>query len=205
MIKKWFLLSRAYFVYPIVPGIVDATAYFAQAAKEATVSTIVNMSQVSARREAKSHAAFNHWMAERVFDWSGLTVTHLQPTFFAEWFLYYAQSIKDGLVQMPFGESKHAPIAAEDIARVIVSILENPSAHKGKTYQLFGPKEYTYPEAVTEISAILGHKITYERISLEAFREWGLKSSRKRSPFFAQHVFEVAQDHVAVFSPAPTR
>jgi NAD(P)H dehydrogenase (quinone) len=74
VIKKWLLLSRAYFVYPIVPGIVDATAYFAQAAKEATVSTVVNMSQVSARREAKSHAAFNHWMAERVFDWSGLTV-----------------------------------------------------------------------------------------------------------------------------------
>jgi NAD(P)H dehydrogenase (quinone) len=95
----------------------------------------------------------------------------LQPTFFAEWFLYYAQSIKDGLVQMPFGESKHAPIAAEDIARVFVSILENPSAYKGKTYQLFVPKEYTYPEAVTKISAILGHKITYERISLEAFRE----------------------------------
>jgi NAD(P)H dehydrogenase (quinone) len=102
---------------------------------------------------------------------------------------------------MPFGESKHAPIAAEDVARVIVSILENPSAHKGKTYQLFGPKEYTYPEAVAEISTILGHKITYERISLEAFSEWGLKRSRKRSPFFAQHVFEVAQDHAAgVFS-----
>ena len=191
-------ISGAFFVYPIVPGIVDATAYFAQAAKEATVSTVVNMSQVSARREAKSHAAFNHWMAERVFDWSGLAVTHLRPTFFAEWFLYYAQSIKDGLVQMPFGESKHAPIAAEDQARLIVSILENPSAHKGKRYQLFGPKEYTYPEAVAKISAILGHKITYERISLEAFREWGLK---RRDPFFAQHVFEVAQGHAAgVFS-----
>ena len=89
-------ISGASFVYPIVPGIVDATAYFAQAAKEAAVSTVVNMSQVSARREAKSHAAFNHWMAERVFDWSGLAVTHLRPTFFAEWFLYYVQSIKDG-------------------------------------------------------------------------------------------------------------
>jgi len=115
------------------------------------------------------------------------------PTFFAEWFLYFAPSIKDGLVQMPFGESKHAPITAEDQARVIVSILENPSAHKGKTYRLFGPKEYTWPEAVAKISAILGHN-TYERISLEAFREWGLK---RRGPFFAQHVFEVAQDHAA--------
>jgi len=191
-------ISGAYFVYPIVQGIVDATAYFAQAAKEATVSTVVNMSQVSARREAKSHSAFNHWMAERVFNWSGLAVTHLRPTFFAENFLYYAQNIKDGLVQMPFGESKHAPIAAEDQARLIVRILENPSAHRGKTYQLFGPKEYTSPEAVAEISAVLGHKITYERISLEAFREWGLKLG---GPFLAQHLFEVAQDHAAgVFS-----
>src|SRR5260221_12543464 len=123
----------AYFVYPIAPGLIEATSYFAQAAKEARVPAIVNMSQISARREAKSHAAFNHWTAERVFDWSGLAVTHLHPTFFAEWILTYAQSIKDGLVQMPFGESKHAPIAAEDQARVIASILEHPSAHQGKT------------------------------------------------------------------------
>jgi len=68
-------ISGACFVYPILPGIADATAYFAQAAKEATVSTVVNTSQVSARREAKSHAAFNHWMAERVFDWSGLRIS----------------------------------------------------------------------------------------------------------------------------------
>ena len=191
-------VSGAYFVYPIAPGLIEATAYFAQAAKEATVSTVVNLSQISARREAKSHAAFNHWTAERVFDWSGLAVTHLQPTFFAEWFLSYAQSIKDGLVQMPFGESKHAPIAAEDQAGVIASILENPSAHKGKTYQLFGPKEYTYAEAFAKISDILGRKIIYERIPLEAFREqW----EKRRDPFFAQHIFEVAQDHAAgVFS-----
>src|SRR5258708_4040116 len=145
-------VSGAYFVYPIAPGLIEATAYFAQAAKEARVPAIVNMSQISARREAKSHAAFNHWTAERVFDWSGLSVTHLHPTFFAEWFLHYARHIKDGLVHMPFGESKHAPIAAEDQARLIVSILENPSAHQGKTYQLFGPKEYTYAEAFAKIS-----------------------------------------------------
>ncbi len=179
-------------------AVIEATAYFAQAAKEAAVSAVVNMSQVSARRAAKSHAAFNHWVAERVFDWSGLAVTHLQPTFFAEWFLSYAQSIKDGLVQLPFGESKHAPIAAEDQARLIASILEHPAAHSGKTYQLFGPQEYTYPEAFALSAQIVGHPITYERIPYEVFREqW----SKRRSPFFGQHLFEVAQDHAeGVFS-----
>jgi len=33
-------ISGAFFVYPVVPVIVDATAYFAQAAKEATVSMV---------------------------------------------------------------------------------------------------------------------------------------------------------------------
>jgi uncharacterized protein YbjT (DUF2867 family) len=49
-------------------------AYFAQAAKEANVDGIVNMSQISARENSKSHAARDHWLSERVFDWSGLNV-----------------------------------------------------------------------------------------------------------------------------------
>src|SRR5262249_39815691 len=72
-------VAGAYFCYPIRPGIIQATAIFAQAAKEAGVACVVNMSQISAREDAKSHAAQDHWLAERVFDWSGLTVVHLRP------------------------------------------------------------------------------------------------------------------------------
>src|SRR6266478_2736998 len=46
----------AYFCYPIRPGILQATAYFVQAAMEAGVDGIVNMSQKPARADAKSHA-----------------------------------------------------------------------------------------------------------------------------------------------------
>ena len=125
-------VQRAYFVYPIRPGILQATAYFAQAAKEAGVDGIVNMSQISAREDAKSHAATDHWLAERVFDWSGVTVAHIRPTYFAEWLLYVAPMIKAGLLHVPFGTGKHAPIAAEDQARVIVGILEDPATNSGK-------------------------------------------------------------------------
>ena len=62
-------VEGAYVVFPILPGILQATGYFAQAAKEANLKTVVNMSQVSARREAKSPAAQDHWMAEQVFNW----------------------------------------------------------------------------------------------------------------------------------------
>ncbi len=129
-------MQRAYFVYPIRPGILQATAYFAQAAKSAGVDGIVNMSQKSAREDAKSHAATDHWLSERVFDWSGLTVAHIRPTYFAEWLLYIAPMIKAGLLHVPFGTGKHAPIAAEDQGRVIAGILEDPAAHKGQIYPL---------------------------------------------------------------------
>jgi NAD(P)H dehydrogenase (quinone) len=138
--------SAAYFVYPLLPGLVDATAYFAQAAREAGLRSIVNMSQISARRESKSHQARDHWISERVFDWSGVPVTHLRPTFFAQWLTYtYMRVRRDiaekGLISLPFGNGRHAPIAAEDQGRVISAILANPAPHSGKTYKLFGPVE----------------------------------------------------------------
>jgi len=50
-------VSAAYFNYPVAPGLVEATANFVQAASEAGVHAVVNMSQIPARREAKSNAA----------------------------------------------------------------------------------------------------------------------------------------------------
>src|SRR5215471_10826124 len=67
-------IRGAYFCYPIRPGILQATAYFAQAAKEAGVECIVNMSQKSSRENATSHAAQDHWVSEQIFDWSGVAV-----------------------------------------------------------------------------------------------------------------------------------
>jgi NAD(P)H dehydrogenase (quinone) len=194
-------VRRAYFVYPIRPGILQATAYFAQAAKEAGVDGIVNMSQKSAREDAKSHAATDHWLAERVFDWSGVTVAHIRPTYFAEWLLYLAPMIKAGRLHVPFGSGKHAPIAAEDQARVIASILEDPATHNGKVYPLFGPVEYTYRETAQVLSRVLGKSVEYKQVDFEEFKttlQAGGKASAKGrfgNDFLFQHLREVAIDH----------
>jgi NAD(P)H dehydrogenase (quinone) len=212
-------VSRAYFVYPIVPGLIEATAFFAQAASEAHVPHIVNMSQISARREAKSHAAFNHWIAERVFEWSGLAVTHLRPTFFAEWLLYDAPVIKAGTLASPLGPGKHAPVAAEDQARVIVGILESPAPHRGKVYPLFGPKEYTQVEIAQVLGRVLGKDVRYRQVTIEELlQQWASRGSAApgqvnartgygepeqlqrgelKESFVLQHIREVALDHQA--------
>jgi len=160
-------VQRAYFCYPIRPGIIQATTYFAQAAKESGIDGVVNMSQISAREDAKSHAAQDHWLAERVFDWSGLTVAHLRPTYFAEWLLYLAPMIRAGLLHVPFGPGRHAPIATEDQARVIVGILEDPASHRGKIYPLYGAVEFTYKEIAQVLSRVLGKDVQYKQVSIE--------------------------------------
>jgi NAD(P)H dehydrogenase (quinone) len=209
-------VQRAYFCYPISPGIVQATAQFAQASKEAGVEVIVNMSQRSARSDAKSIAARQHWLSERVFDWSGVPSVHVRPGFFAEWLLYLAPLIRQGRMVGPFGTTgRHAPVAAEDQARLIAAILQDPAPHIGKTYPLFGPVELTHSEIAAIISQVIGKEVRYEQVSIEKFAEL-LGGHPKQSPqntamamysdpgtltggsekmYIMQHLQEVAIDH----------
>ena len=79
-------VSAAYFCYPIdPPRLLEATAIFAQAATEANVSAVVNMSQSPARREAQYYGPREHWIAERLLDRTHMMTTHLRPTLFADW------------------------------------------------------------------------------------------------------------------------
>ena len=157
-------VRAAYFVYPISPGLLEATATFAQAAEEAGVTAIVNMSQISARRGAASDAARIHWLGERILDWSPVAATHLRPTYFAEWFtIFGAQGIReDGVLRLPFGDGRHAPITAEDQGRVIAAILEHPDDHAGQVYPLFGAVEMNHYQIADAISEALGRPVRYE-------------------------------------------
>jgi len=187
-------ITGAYFVFPIkVPGILEATAFFAQAAIEQGVSAIVNMSQISARRIAKSHAAQNHWIAERLLDRSGIPVTHLRPTFFAEWLMYLSESIRQkNMFPLPFGEARYAPIAAEDQGRVIAAILNNPGEHAGKIYPLYGLKELSQYEVADILTQVLGRKISYVPLEIKDFME--IWKELGFSPYNQQHIAAVAQD-----------
>ena len=190
-------ISSAYFLYPIAPGIIGAAAYFAQAAKETGVTTIVNMSQISARRESKSHAAQDHWISERVFDWSGVATTHLRPTFFADWLVYphFAKEIwAKKKIEFPFENGRHAPISTDDQGRVVAHVLANPAGHEGKVYTLHGPVEMNHTEIAAAMSDVLGAKIEYAPTSIEEFKR-KMEQLYKFPPFLVQHLVEVAQNY----------
>ena len=190
-------IRSAYFLHPLAPGIIGAAAYFAQAAKEAGVQAIVNMSQISARRESTSHAAQDHWISERVFDWSGVPTTHLRPTFFADWLVYphFAKEIwAKKKIEFPFENGRHAPIATDDQGRVIAHILAHPEGHEGKVYTLHGPVEMNHTEIAAVMSEVLGAKIEYAPTSIEEFKE-KMEQLYKFPPFLVQHLVEVAQNY----------
>lgn len=206
--------TGSYFCYPIAPGIVQAAAQWAQASKEADGGTIVNMSQVIARSKAGSNASLQHWLSERVLDWSGEPVVHLRPTFFTEWLLYMAPMIASGTIYASYDKGTTAFVAAEDQGRVIASILQTPDEHVGKTYPLYGPKEHTFAELVEVTGSVLGRKLSYQQVPFAAmfagFRSGPSQPNRNDSfsgyaessatdqsgeTFLEQHLREASQDH----------
>ena len=191
-------VSAAYFVYPLMPGLVTATAYFAQAAQEAGVAAIVNMSQISARRDSQSHQARDHWISERVIDWSGVPVTRVRPTFFSEW-LTRGEQIRtiteEGFFRLPFGTGRHAPIAAQDQGRLIAAVLADPAPHAGKTYPLWGPVEMDYHGIAAALSEELGRTIVYQPMEIPFYR--AQLEARGVPEQMIQHLCAVAEDYRA--------
>ena len=188
-------IKSALFVFPIKePGIIEASAYFAQAAFENGVEAIVNLSQFGAHRNVRSHGAQNHWISERVFDYAPVPVTHLRPTLFAEWFMYQARAIKgDSKFYLPFGDAKFAPIATEDIGNVAAAVLADPKPHAGKSYDLFGPKILNMIEIAKIFTGVLDREVTYVPIDTETFIGI-LKKFTDGHPYFIQHVTALGQD-----------
>jgi uncharacterized protein YbjT (DUF2867 family) len=187
-------VTAAYFNYPIASGLVDATVNFAQAATEAGVRAVVNMSQISARREAKSNAARQHWLAERLLDRTAMVTAHLRPTFFMEWLTHFwVRRNDEGIYRLPFADAHHAPIAAADQASVIAAILQNPDPHDRQIYPLFGAEELNHHDIAAKVQDTLAIPVRYEPIEIATFAA-GLTAAGA-SAHLVQHLSNVAQDY----------
>ncbi|HEV2443039.1 MAG TPA: NAD(P)H-binding protein [Steroidobacteraceae bacterium] len=186
-------ITRAYFVYPLAEGLLEAITVFTAAAKEAGVEFIVNMSQITARADFPSQAARQYWLGERILDWSGIGVTHLEPTVFLENLLVFAEVIrKESKIPIPYGQGKSAPVCAEDVARVIVSVLVDPAPHQGKTYVPTGSRSIT----MSEMAAIFGHVLSkpIEYVDLP-IAHWTQALAQVRTPYQIEYLSRVAEAH----------
>ena len=189
-------VHRAYFTYPLAEGLLEATAIFAVAAKHTGLQSVVNMSQITARADHPSPAARQHWLAERVLDWSGIGVTHIRPPFFLENLTSLgAETIRaDDKFYLPYGGGRHAPVAGEDCARVAVGILTNSPAHQGKTYIPTGPASLSMMEMAGVFTDVLGRTVQYVDIPVGHWRQ-ALSDLPEMTPYLIEHLSCVAVAH----------
>ncbi len=190
-------VGRVYFCYPAQGDkLVEATAITAAAAKDAGVTALVNMSQISAREDSDSPLARHHWQSERIFDWAGIGAIHIRPTFFAEMlYILGAHSIaEEGKLYLPYGSEQHAPVAAADIARVVVGLLAEPAPYEGQRLIVTGPRNMSLSQIAQVLSTELGKPVEYVDLPVEAWGE-ALAGVPELTPFAVIHLQAVAVDH----------
>jgi NAD(P)H dehydrogenase (quinone) len=187
--------NAAYLVWPVAPGLIHATVNFAQAANEAGVSTVINLSQRSANRFSTSNSCRDSFIAEQVLNWSGLPVIHLRPTYFLEWLLYPWQLpyLQKGILRMPVGKGRHSPIAADDQGRVVAALLNGPDAHIGKTIPVSGPAEMDHEQIAAELTEALGRKIVFQDLPIDEYCR--SLETMGVPPYIVQHLGGAMQDY----------
>ena len=74
----------------------------------------------------------------------------------------------EGKLYLPYGKERHAPVAAADIARVVVGILADPALHVGERYVVTGPRNMTIAEMAEVLAQELGRSVEYIDLPISA-------------------------------------
>ncbi len=157
-------VGRAYFTYPVDDGLLEATAIFAMAAREASTEVVVNMSQLQNTTVAPSFRNLQHRLADQIFDWAQVGALHLNaPPFFENVRALIAKTVADqNTIFLPWGNGDAVIplVAAEDVARVATALLIAPEVPDRKRYDLVGETP-TVNEIASILSEVLKRPIRY--------------------------------------------
>ncbi|MEV6681910.1 NAD(P)H-binding protein [Streptomyces erythrochromogenes] len=170
-----------YFAMPVSPDHLLAATVVASVAREyGELDALVGLSQMTvsqmtATSVGESHQQRLHWLAEQVLDWSGVPVVHVRPTSFLDNPLFTALPARtipaSGALVLPFGSGRTSPIAVDDVARVVATVLRDPAGHAGNVYELTGPRTVDMHEMAEAFTRALGRQVSYVDVPLEQWRE----------------------------------
>jgi uncharacterized protein YbjT (DUF2867 family) len=168
-----------YFGMSVSDTYLAATVNVAAVAKHHGIKAFINMSQMTLLQMSITETTPSpqhklHWLAEQALNWSGLGVVHVRPTVLLEGFflIFTPDSVKQSNeIKLPFGDGKTSPVAVEDVARVLATLLANPQPHLGNIYHLTGPQSEDMKFYAGEYSKALGRTITFQDIPVESWRK----------------------------------
>lgn len=131
------------------------------AAQAAGVRHIVKQSVLGADEEAFALAKV-HRPIEKSIESSGIAWTFIRPNSFMQNVVtFMADTIKaESAFYSASGHAKISHVDVRDIAAVAVKALTEPG-HESMAYTLTGPEALTYDELASDLSKVLGRKITH--------------------------------------------
>ncbi len=150
-----------YFPDLAFPGAVETLESLVETANDVGVEHLVLLSG-----RGEHHAR----MGEDVVRTSGVDFTLIRSAWFAQNFSegYLRDPILAGVLPMPGGDTPEPIIDIEDIADVAVAALTE-EGHRGKLYEVTGPRLMTFADMAAELSSALGRPIRHVPITFEEF------------------------------------
>jgi uncharacterized protein YbjT (DUF2867 family) len=196
-------VTRVFFNTHISSDYLREVAIFCAAARQlGGLEVIVNMSQMTVSQmtltsSEESHQQRLFWLAEQVMNWSGLPVVHVRPTVLLDSPLFTVlarRSVRErDVLALPFGTGRTSPIAAEDVAQVVATLLLTPPK-QGQVYGLTGPQVLDIKGLAEQYSRALGRTIHAEDIPYDDWLRHYLRNSGQ-SDLVQQHLATVVRLH----------
>jgi uncharacterized protein YbjT (DUF2867 family) len=140
-----------------------ATENVLGATREAGVDRFLHMSALGTGPEARSRYHQTKWAAEEAVRASGLGWTIFRPSVIfgpGDGFVSLIAKLVRWFPIVPVigdGRNRFQPVAVTDVAEGFARALERP-ATAGQTFEVAGPRAYTFDEIVDEVGAALGRR-----------------------------------------------
>ncbi|MBF5000398.1 SDR family oxidoreductase [Nocardia sp. BSTN01] len=172
-------IDRALMISTADSTLVEAQCTFIDAAVSAGVRHVVKYSGFESGKgfdQEKFRYTRNHQQIERYLETSGLEWTHLRPGQFMQVYLREARSIIErGILALPAGDIRLAPVDIDDIAAVTFRLLTT-EGHEGSALHMTGPEALTMGEVAALFSELIGKPVEYVPITPEERREYMLSA-----------------------------
>ena len=197
-------VQRMFFSMSVSPSLLEATATVATVARAVgNLDALVNISQLTvsqmdALSSSESPHQRLHFLSEQVLNWSELPVVYVRPTVFLDTGLFTtlaAHSIADsGTIRLPFGTGHTSPIASDDVARVIATVLADPEPYLGGVLELTGPRSQDMKGVAEEYARALGKPVSYVDVPWDTWAEQTLPFANL-PPYVEAHIAVMARLH----------
>lgn len=166
-------VHRAYYLPLFQPHMLQAATAFATAARASKLEAIVQLSQWLSHRSHPSILTRETWLVDQLFAMiPGVAHIIVNPGMFADNFLRvidFASLL--GVYPVFTGDSRSAPVASEDIARVVAALLVDPEPHAGQRLRPTGPALLSGRDMAAATQRAVGHKVLPLNLPFWMFRK----------------------------------